>query len=219
MAFSSNRLVCGDRRSGLLMSADRGVTWSLKPLGPLTTLPVQSVRVSPDGQRLWVVSLRGLVFSDRCGTSWAWHDLPLKSGGAVTLERGPRGPNTMVSIAHNGLYISRDAGNTWQQAAAGLPSTPVQDLAIDGTRLPRLHAHRGIVCFLRRWAGLDPRAGHAGRWLFSGGEPQTSRESSLPPPRPRGFTRWNGPATAAAARDPLTEPASKPFAMNRGRGN
>jgi photosystem II stability/assembly factor-like uncharacterized protein len=38
----------------------------------------------------------------------------------------------MASIAQNGLYISRDAGNTWQQAAAGLPSTPVQALAIEG---------------------------------------------------------------------------------------
>ena len=39
---------------------------------------------------------------------------------------------TMVSIAHNGLYISRDSGNTWQQAGSGLPSTQVQDLAIAG---------------------------------------------------------------------------------------
>ena len=132
MAFSSNGWFAATD-VGLLMSADRGATWSLKPLGPLTTLPVQSVRVSPGGQRLWVVSLRGLVFSADAGATWAWHDLPLKAGGAMTLDVDREDPSTMASIAHNGLYISRDAGNTWQQAAAGLPSTPVQALAIEGS--------------------------------------------------------------------------------------
>jgi photosystem II stability/assembly factor-like uncharacterized protein len=131
MAFSSDRWFAATD-AGLLMSVDRGATWSLKPLGPLTALPVQSVRVSPDGQRLWVVSLRGLVFSSDGGTSWAWHDLPLKAGGAITLDVDHQDEATMVSIARDGLYVSRDAGNTWQQAASGLPSTPVQDLAIAG---------------------------------------------------------------------------------------
>ena len=131
MAFSSNGWFAATD-VGLLMSADRGVTWSLKPLGPLTNLPVQSVRVSPDGQSLWVVSLRGLVFSTDAGATWAWHDLPLKAGGAMTLDVDREDQATMASIAHNGLYISHDAGNTWQQAAAGLPSTPVQALAIEG---------------------------------------------------------------------------------------
>ena len=132
MAFSSNGWFAATD-VGLLMSTDRGATWSLKPLGPLTSLPVQSVRVSGDGQRLWVVSLRGLVFSSDGGATWAWHDLPLKAGGAMTLDVDRADPSTMASIGHNGLYISRDAGNTWQQAAAGLPSTPVQALAMEGS--------------------------------------------------------------------------------------
>jgi photosystem II stability/assembly factor-like uncharacterized protein len=131
MAFSTDRWFAATE-AGLLMSTDRGATWSLKPLGPLTMLPVQSVRVSRDGQRLWVVSLRGLVFSTDGGSTWTWHDLPLESGGALTLEVDHSDEATLISIAHNGLYISRDAGNTWQQAASGLPSTPVRDLAVAG---------------------------------------------------------------------------------------
>jgi photosystem II stability/assembly factor-like uncharacterized protein len=103
------------------------------PLGPLTTLPVQSVRVSQDGEQLWVVSLRGLVFSQDGGTSWSWHDLPLSSGGAISLDVDPAAENVMIAIAHNGLYISRDAGSSWQQAASGLPATPVQDFAVAGS--------------------------------------------------------------------------------------
>ena len=132
MAFSSNQWYAATG-IGLLVSTDHGATWDLRPLGPLTTLPVQSVRVSRDGRHLWVVSLRGLVFSQDAGKTWSWHDLPLKSGGAVSLDVDPSSENTMISIAHNGLYISRDAGSSWQQVGSGLPNTPVQDFAVAGT--------------------------------------------------------------------------------------
>lgn len=131
MAFSSKGWFVATNR-GLLVSSDRGATWTRKPVGPLASLPVQSVRVSSNGERIRVVSLRGLVFSDDEGKTWTWHDLPLNSGGAVTLDAQPGDENTLVATARDGLYISRDAGNTWQQAAAGLPSTPVRDFAATG---------------------------------------------------------------------------------------
>ena len=131
MAFSSKEWYAATSR-GLLVSADQGATWRLTPVGPLTTLPVQSVRVSSNGVRIRVVSLRGLVFSDDGGKSWTWHDLPLESGGAVTLDAQPDDENTLVASARNGLYLSRDAGETWQRAASGLPSTPVQSFAASG---------------------------------------------------------------------------------------
>jgi photosystem II stability/assembly factor-like uncharacterized protein len=131
MAFSS-KLWYAATSGGLLESGDEGATWRLRPVGPLTSLPVQSVRVSSNGEKIRVVSLRGLVFSEDGGVSWAWHDLPLTSGGAVTLDAQPGDENTLIATAHNGLYISRDAGNTWQQAASGLPSTPVQAFAATG---------------------------------------------------------------------------------------
>jgi photosystem II stability/assembly factor-like uncharacterized protein len=131
MAFSSKRWYAATN-GGLLESADEGATWRLRPVGPLTSLPVQSVRVSSNGEKIKVVSWRGLVFSEDGGISWTWHDLPLTSGGAVTLDAQPGDENTLIATAHNGLYISRDAGNTWQQAASGLPSTPVQAFAASG---------------------------------------------------------------------------------------
>ncbi len=131
MAFSSNEWFAATG-AGLLVSADHGATWKPKPIGPMDTLPVQSVRASMNGERIRVVSQRGLVFSDDGGNSWTWHDLPLNSGGAVTLYVQPGDENTLVATARNGLYISRDAGKTWQQAASGLPSTPVQGFAATG---------------------------------------------------------------------------------------
>jgi photosystem II stability/assembly factor-like uncharacterized protein len=131
MAFSSKAWYAATGE-GLLVSSDRGSTWTRKLVGPLDRLPVQSVRASEDGQRIRVVSLRGLVFSEDGGKSWTWHDLPLASGGAVTLDADPEDENTLIAGARNGLYISRDAGKSWQQAASGLPATPVQGFAATG---------------------------------------------------------------------------------------
>lgn len=117
---------------GLLISRDAGHTWSALPVGPLVSLPVRSVRVSPDGQSLWVVSLRGLVFSSDAGKTWSWHDLPLDAGGAQRLDVAPETQYgvTLVAAADHGLYISRDAGKTWQVSASGLPEAPLQDFAL-----------------------------------------------------------------------------------------
>jgi photosystem II stability/assembly factor-like uncharacterized protein len=131
MAFGSKRWYAATE-NGLLVSSDRGANWILCPIGPLTTLPVSSVRVSDDGNRLWVVSLRGLVISPDEGKSWQWRDLPIVAGGAVSLDADPGDPKTLAAIARNGLYISRDSGDSWAQAGAGLPNLPVQDLAISG---------------------------------------------------------------------------------------
>jgi photosystem II stability/assembly factor-like uncharacterized protein len=128
MAFASNGWYAATS-GGLLVSTDRGANWAPKPVGVSPSLPVQSVQVSSDGERIRVVSLRGLVFSVDAGKTWAWHDLPLNSGGAVTLYARPGDENTLIAIARNGLYISRDMGKVWEQAASGLPSTPVQSFA------------------------------------------------------------------------------------------
>ncbi len=133
MAFSGENWFAATE-AGLLASTDHGATWSILAVGPMTTLPVRSVRCSADGRHIWVVSLRGLVFSHDAGKSWSWHDLPLEARGALRLDVAPESSDgqTLVAAARNGLYISRDAGLHWQQAAAGLPEAPIQDLALVG---------------------------------------------------------------------------------------
>jgi photosystem II stability/assembly factor-like uncharacterized protein len=133
MAFSATRWFAASDH-GLLVSDNRGRSWNLLPLGPLADLPVSSVRVSRDGKSLWIVSLRGLVFSSDGGQNWSWRDLPIDSGGALRLDiaAGESDQETYVATARQGLYISRDSGATWQQAASGLPQAPVEDLAIVG---------------------------------------------------------------------------------------
>lgn len=102
---------------GLFVSRDSGRSWTELPVGS-GEVPVGSVRASRDGQQIRLVSSGGMVFSGDAGRTWAWHDLPLESGGAVRLEW--TGDNILLAAARTGLYISRDCGISWTKAQAGL---------------------------------------------------------------------------------------------------
>jgi len=131
MAFSSNQSYAATNE-GLFVSKDLGASWARQPLGPLASMPVQAVRASADGLRIRVVSQRGLVFSDDGGKNWRWHDLPLESGGAMSLAVAEDSGSILLAMARNGLYISRDFGATWERAAAGLPAATVLAFAANG---------------------------------------------------------------------------------------
>jgi photosystem II stability/assembly factor-like uncharacterized protein len=103
---------------GLFVSRDSGRSWTELPFGP-GELPVGSVRASSDGRQVRLVSSGGMIFSEDAGRTWAWHDLPLESGGAIRVEW--TADNILLAVARTGLYISRDAGNSWAKAQAGLP--------------------------------------------------------------------------------------------------
>ena len=138
MAFGKSRWFAATPH-GLLASDDRGAHWSLVPIGLLVDPPVLSVRTSQDARSLWVVSLRGLVFSNDGGRSWTWRDLPLDSGGALRIEL--TSGKTMLATAGTGLFISHDGGESWDHAAGGLPAVPVEDFAVLGDRIvASLHA-------------------------------------------------------------------------------
>ncbi len=110
---------------GLFVSHDFGRSWASLRFGP-GDLPVRSVRASSDGQKIRLASSGGMVFSEDGGRTWAWHDLPLESGGALRLEWTR--DNSLLAVTRTGLYISRDAGTTWTKAQAGLPGGLVEGL-------------------------------------------------------------------------------------------
>ncbi len=142
---------------GLHISQDAGETWRPLPLGPVM-LAVSSVRVSRDGLRLWIVSLRGMVFSRDAGATWTWHDLPPEADGALRLDVAD--DHTLLAIARKGLYISRDLGKSWSLAAYGLPDAPLQDLATSGDVFLAAMQTGGLYVSRDRgqtWARLEGR--------------------------------------------------------------
>ncbi len=164
---------------GLLRSEDHGENWALMPLGPLPTLPVRSVRVSADGESLWIVSLRGMVFSHDAGKTWSWHDLPESAGSALWLDsarglpvrtqrRCEVGEETLVASAENGLYISRDSGAKWNRSRLRIAASA--DSGFGDCRFDFLASmkNRRTLSFTRRRTHLDARVGRIGRRIFSG---------------------------------------------------
>ena len=128
MAFSRDAWFAATE-DGLLVSRDHGDTWELFPAGPMP-LPMRSVRVSHDGRQLWVVSMRGMIFSRDGGESWSWHDLPFGAGAPRRLEIADE--KTLLATADEGLYISRDSGRSWQKVARGLPQVSLKSLVALG---------------------------------------------------------------------------------------
>jgi photosystem II stability/assembly factor-like uncharacterized protein len=126
MAFTADAWYAATE-DALLVSRDQGSTWRAVPFGPLS-LPTRSVRVSPDGQRFWAVSLRGIVYSLDGGRSWAWRDLPVDAGGALHLDAAD--DSNFFAIANRALFFSVDSGRTWRKAGNGLPQVPIQQVAI-----------------------------------------------------------------------------------------
>ncbi len=223
MAFSSKAWYAATS-SGLLASIDRGVNWTRKPIGPFPSLPAQSVRMSADGERIRIVSQRGLVFSEDGGASWTWHDLPLNSGGALTLQAQPGDENTLIATARAGLYISRDAGKTWQQAASGLPATPVQDFAATGGVYVASMRTGGLYISSDSGPNLGPRFRHAGRRIFCRRGPLRRSQGDLRGVHNRGALQGGMAGKDGSrrrrSREPITyEPGrKKTLRRNRARG-
>jgi photosystem II stability/assembly factor-like uncharacterized protein len=179
-----------------MVSIDQGATWRPEPVAHLPALEVASVWVSSDGRRIRLASVRGLVFSDDAGESWSWHDLPPESGGALTLDDPETNDSLLLSAARNGLYLSRDAAKTWQQAAAGLPATPVHDLAVSGDTLVAAMSTGGLYVSFDRGRNWDRVTGAPGDGFFS---------SVLVSPEPGIF--WAASRTEGLYRLDLRSPA------------
>jgi photosystem II stability/assembly factor-like uncharacterized protein len=109
--------------AGLYSSSDEGESWNHIAFTD-GELPVRSVRVSPDGAKIWLASSRGIVISSDGGKTWTWHDLPLDSGGTLRLVAGD---SVLLAFATSGVYVSSDAGLSWTKLEHGLPGAMVAD--------------------------------------------------------------------------------------------
>lgn len=141
-------LYAGGDPGVLFVSGDGGATWELnRGLWEHPTRPewqpgggglcLHSIAPWPgDPDRLAVaVSAAGVWLSDDAGRSWRQGNAGLLPGylpeegreGAIplcvhNLHRSPTRPERMFMQFHGGVYRSDDAGQTWTDIAAGLPS-------------------------------------------------------------------------------------------------
>ena len=120
---------------GLLVSRDHGLDWIAVPLAPMprptaaatqvSAASVGAVRTSNGGSHVWALTSRQLEVSGDGGKSWMARALPFEPRGSLHLY--PSDENTVVLASDRGLFVSRDAGQSWQQA--NLSELSIGDLA------------------------------------------------------------------------------------------
>jgi photosystem II stability/assembly factor-like uncharacterized protein len=150
-------LYAGGDPGVLFESRDGGASWELnRPLWDHPTRPqwqpgggglcLHSIVPWPDEpERLAVaISAAGVWLTDDGGRTWRQGNRGLMAGylpeesreGATALcvhhlERSPSQPERIFMQFHGGVYRSDDAGETWTDIAAGLPSNFGFPLAVD----------------------------------------------------------------------------------------
>jgi photosystem II stability/assembly factor-like uncharacterized protein len=124
LAFSIDLWLAATPR-GLMASRDRGETWSDFTIAGAGNAPTHSVHLSVDGQQIWVLLTRALVFSSDGGKTWNQHAITFGDFGNLRLHRAPDG--TLAVASNRGLYLSRDGGKEWWQAH--LPGLVILDFA------------------------------------------------------------------------------------------
>ena len=113
MAFSSDAWYAATA-GGVLISKDKGATWKSASKDPLSRKPAQSVELSTDGNQIWAIAERNLLYSTDKGETWDAKELSFAAAGNLKLHRVD---DTSLFITTNmGLYGSRDSGRTWNRA-------------------------------------------------------------------------------------------------------
>jgi len=111
MDFASDAWYAATDR-GLYASRDRGRTWNALAIGSVKNASAYSVRVSPQGG-IAVLTAESLSTSADAGKTWQRHGLPTQARGQFRLEHAG---DALALASDNGLYMTRDNGETWLQA-------------------------------------------------------------------------------------------------------
>ncbi len=117
-------------RGGLFRSHDAGATWQ-PVLGGIQNELVNALLFDSASPRIYAATdSRGTFFSDDDGATWQ----PAGAGspqGVATYALAQIDAQTVLAGALNGIYLSRDRGNTWQSANDGLGAPQIHALDLD----------------------------------------------------------------------------------------
>lgn len=152
LAFSGQHWVAATS-AGLYFSRDRGATWSLASSDSQVKEAVQSVLASEEGS-IWAASKNNLLYSSDAGSSWNSRPLPFSGSGNLRLHRTD--DSTLIATTNLGLYLSRDAGQTWQRSA--LTELQTQDVAGAGDAMVLSLQRRGLFIshdHAKSWKRID----------------------------------------------------------------
>ena len=133
MAFSRDAWYAATEE-GLLVSRDHGLNWSQVSLTSAqsaavmtsaSSSPVRGVRLGNGNSYVWAVTSRQLEISGDGGKTWIARALPFEPRGPLHFQ--PADESSVVLASDHGVFLSRDAGESWRQA--NLSELSIDDLA------------------------------------------------------------------------------------------
>jgi len=139
---------------GVLVSTDHGTTWKSTSKEPLSRKPSQSVEVSADGNQVWAIAERNLLFSANKGETWDAQALTFATAGNLRLHRVD--DSSLFITTNMGLYGTRDGGKSWNRA--DVRELSFQSVAGNGTALVATLQKHGLVASFdggKSWQRMD----------------------------------------------------------------
>ena len=139
---------------GILISSDSGKTWKLDGKDPLAHQVAQSVEVSSNGDSVWAIAGKNLLFSSNKGESWDAQELSFSNAGNLRLHRVD--DSSLYITSNVGLYGTRDGGKTWNRA--DVREISFQSVAGNGSAMVASLQRHGLVASFdngKTWQKLD----------------------------------------------------------------
>jgi photosystem II stability/assembly factor-like uncharacterized protein len=139
---------------GLLISTDQGKEWKLDGKDPLAHKLAQSVEVSEDGDQIWAIVDRNLIYSADKGHTWDAQELSFANSGNLRIHRVD--DSSFFITTNIGLYGSHDAGKTWTREE--VRELSFQSVAGNGTAYVASLHHNGLVASFdggKTWQRMD----------------------------------------------------------------
>lgn len=127
-------IYAGSDQGVIFSSVDAGVHWQRAKAAIPHTVALNALGFDTSGNRLYAASASGLWVTSDAGQEWqavAARTLPIDAYTALAFD--PAAANTLyVGTARHGIFMSIDAGSSWQHISSGLPTaTQVRGLSYD----------------------------------------------------------------------------------------
>jgi photosystem II stability/assembly factor-like uncharacterized protein len=139
---------------GVLVSKDKGATWKNAGSESFLKQPATSLESSLEGNQVWAISQRNLLYSADGGAHWDNKDLSFASAGNLRLHRVD---DTNLYITSNmGLYTSKDAGRNWNRS--DVRELQFQDVAGSGNAMVLSLQKHGLLASFdsgKSWKRVD----------------------------------------------------------------
>lgn len=133
---NAQNIYAGDAQGAIFASTDAGQRWTQRSTGLPLPNPLHSLSLDIPGKKIYAATDKGLFVSTDAARHWnalATQATGLPVDSFTSLLFDPAATSVVYAgTSHQGVFLSRNNGNSWQSVSTGLPTgAAVNDLALD----------------------------------------------------------------------------------------